>query len=135
MESINQTKQDPIDVAVIGATGLVGQTMLKVLEELDFPVRTLLPVGSKRSVGKEVMFQGKPHRVISVTDALRSAPHVALFSAGGSVSLEWAPQFAAQGCTVVDNSSAFRMDESCPLVVPEVNGSDIKSHHRIIANP
>lgn len=135
MDSIDQTKQGPIDVAIIGATGLVGQTMLKVLEELDFPVRTLLPAGSERSVGKEVMFQGEPHRVISVADALRSAPHVALFSAGGSVSLEWAPQFAKQGCTVVDNSSAFRMDASCPLVVPEVNGSEIKSHHRIIANP
>ncbi|MDA0304153.1 MAG: aspartate-semialdehyde dehydrogenase [Bacteroidetes bacterium] len=124
-----------MDVAIIGATGMVGRTMLKVLEELNFPVRNLLPVGSDRSVGKEVVFRGKLHRIRSIEEALEAAPHVALFSAGGSVSLEWAPRFAAQGCTVIDNSSAWRMDTNAPLVVPEVNGSDIAPHHLIIANP
>tara|TARA_B110000285_G_C15097952_1_gene603227 strand:+ start:392 stop:1426 length:1035 start_codon:yes stop_codon:yes gene_type:complete len=130
-----KSEENGLVVAVIGATGLVGGTMLKVLEELSFPVRTLLPVGSERSVGKEVVFQGESHRVIGMEDSLRAAPQLALFSAGGSVSLEWAPRFAAQGCTVIDNSSAWRMDPKCPLVVPEVNGLDIAPHHLIIANP
>jgi aspartate-semialdehyde dehydrogenase len=135
MDLNENTGHSAIDVAIIGATGMVGRTMLKVLEELNFPVRNLLPVGSDRSVGKEVVFRGKLHRIRSIEEALEAAPHVALFSAGGSVSLEWAPRFAAQGCTVIDNSSAWRMDTNAPLVVPEVNGSDIAPHHLIIANP
>ena len=122
-------------VAVVGATGLVGRKMLEVLEERQFPVRELLPVASERSVGSMVEFNGTSTRVCRMEDAVEAAPEVALFSAGGSVSLEWAPRFAAAGTTVIDNSSAWRMHADVPLVVPEVNGHAIGSGDRIIANP
>src|SRR6187551_3823368 len=108
-------------VAVVGATGLVGTKMLQVLAERNFPVDELLPVASERSVGKEIEFKGKKYKVVSMQDAIASKPHVALFSAGGSTSLEWAPKFAEAGITVIDNSSAWRMDPTKKLIVPEVN--------------
>lgn len=122
-------------VAVVGATGLVGTKMLQVLEERNFPVDELIPVASERSVGKEVEYRGKKYKVVSMEDAIAARPAVALFSAGGSTSLEWAPKFAEAGITVIDNSSAWRMDPSKPLVVPEVNAEVLKEHDRIIANP
>ena len=122
-------------VAVVGSTGLVGQIMLKVLEERAFPVTTLLPVASENSVGRKVMFNGKEHTVVSMEEAVAARPDIALFSAGASVSKEWAPKFAATGCTVIDNSSAWRMTEGIPLVVPEVNGHVLTPEDKIIANP
>src|SRR5881227_1316209 len=122
-------------VAVVGATGLVGSKILQVLGERNFPVDELLPVASERSVGKEVEFRGKKYKVISMPDAIAAKPAVAIFSAGGGTSLEWAPKFAAAGITVIDNSSAWRMDPSKPLVVPEVNASVLTSNDKIIANP
>lgn len=122
-------------VAVVGATGLVGSKMLQVLEERNFPVTEMIPVASERSVGKEVEFRGKQYKVISMEDAIAAKPAVALFSAGGSTSLEWAPRFAAAGITVIDNSSAWRMDPSIPLVVPEINADVLGSGDKIIANP
>jgi aspartate-semialdehyde dehydrogenase len=122
-------------VAVVGVTGLVGNVMCRVLEEHNFPVTTFLPVASQRSVGKEVTFRGENYTVVSMEDAISMAPDVALFSAGGSVSKEWAPRFAAVGTTVIDNSSAWRMDPDIKLIVPEVNGHLLKSTDKIIANP
>ena len=122
-------------VAVVGATGLVGTKMLQVLEERNFPVSELLPVASEKSVGKEVFFKGKPYKVVSMDDAIAAKPQLALFSAGGSTSLEWAPKFADAGITVVDNSSAWRMDPTKPLVVPEVNADVLTAKDKIIANP
>ena len=122
-------------VAVVGATGLVGTKMLQVLAERNFPVTELFPVASERSLGKEVEFKGKWYKVISMNDAIAAKPAVALFSAGGGTSLEWAPKFAAAGITVVDNSSAWRMDPSIPLVVPEINADVLKKEDKIIANP
>jgi aspartate-semialdehyde dehydrogenase len=122
-------------VAVVGATGLVGTKMLQVLAERKFPVDELIPVASERSVGKEVEYQGKKYAVKSMEDAIAAKPDVALFSAGGGTSLEWAPKFAAAGITVIDNSSAWRMDPSKPLVVPEVNASVLTAKDKIIANP
>lgn len=122
-------------VAVVGATGLVGQVMLKVLEERNFPVLELLPVASEHSVGKTILFNGHEERVISLQDAVDSRPDLALFSAGGAVSKEWAPKFAEVGCTVIDNSSAWRMTDGIPLVVPEVNGHILTTKDKIIANP
>lgn len=122
-------------VAVVGATGLVGTKMLQVLEERNFPVSSLLPVASERSVGKEVFFKGKPFKVVSMQDAIAAKPQLALFSAGGATSLEWAPKFAEAGITVVDNSSAWRMDPTKPLVVPEVNADVLTAADKIIANP
>ena len=122
-------------VAVVGATGLVGGVMLKVLEERGFPVRELLPVASARSVGATVHFRGKQVPVIDMEDAVAARPDIALFSAGGGTSLEWAPRFAEAGCTVIDNSSAWRMDPNVPLVVPEINADALAGHQRIIANP
>tara|TARA_B100001093_G_scaffold451643_1_gene459223 strand:- start:250 stop:1254 length:1005 start_codon:yes stop_codon:yes gene_type:complete len=124
-----------LKLALIGATGLVGRTMLEVMEELALPVDELLPAASGESVGKEVEFQGRKWMIQSVEDVLAARPQVALFSAGGDVSKRWAPEFAKAGTTVVDNSSAWRMDSNCPLVVPEVNGDAIGSADRIIANP
>lgn len=124
-----------LKVCIVGATGLVGRTMLQVLEEHAFPVSELLPVGSERSIGTDVYFKGEALEVLSMESALAKMPQVALFSAGGSVSEQWAPRFAEAGTTVIDNSSAWRMNGDCPLVVPEVNGHAIQSHHRIIANP
>ncbi len=122
-------------VAVVGATGLVGTKMLQVLEERNFPVTELLPVASQKSVGKEVFFKGKSYKVVSMEDAIAAKPAVALFSAGGSTSLEWAPKFAEAGITVIDNSSAWRMDPNKPLVVPEVNADVLTATDKIIANP
>jgi aspartate-semialdehyde dehydrogenase len=122
-------------VAVVGATGLVGTKMLQVLAERNFPVTELLPVASERSVGREVGFKGKNYKVISATDAIEAKPDVALFSAGGSTSLEWAPKFAAAGITVIDNSSAWRMDAAKKLVVPEINADVLSRADKIIANP
>lgn len=122
-------------VAVIGATGMVGQVMLKVLEERKFPVSELIPAASVRSVGKKVDFNGKQHEVVSIPDAVAAKPDIALFSAGGDVSTQWAPKFAEVGTRVIDNSSAWRMDPNVPLVVPEINATAIKPTDRIIANP
>ncbi|HEY1112114.1 MAG TPA: aspartate-semialdehyde dehydrogenase [Chitinophagaceae bacterium] len=122
-------------VAVVGATGLVGTKMLQVLAERNFPVDELIPVASEKSVGKEVEFKGKKYKVHSMTDAIAAKPQLALFSAGGSTSLEWAPKFAEAGITVVDNSSAWRMDPTKPLVVPEVNANILTPNDKIIANP
>lgn len=122
-------------VAVVGATGLVGTKMLQVLAERNFPVTELLPVASERSVGKEIEFKGKKFKVVSMTDAIAAKPAVALFSAGGSTSLEWAPKFAEAGITVIDNSSAWRMDTTKPLIVPEVNADVLTAADKIIANP
>ena len=122
-------------IAVVGATGLVGSKMLQVLSERNFPVTELLPVASERSVGKEVEFKGKKYKVVSMTDAIAAKPAVAVFSAGGSTSLEWAPKFAEAGITVIDNSSAWRMDPTKKLVVPEVNAEVLTAEDKIIANP
>ncbi len=122
-------------VAVVGATGLVGTKMLQVLEQRNFPVTELLPVASERSVGKEIEFKGKKYRVVSMADAIAAKPAVALFSAGGSTSLEWAPRFAEAGITVIDNSSAWRMDATKKLVVPEINADALTKEDKIIANP
>lgn len=122
-------------VAVVGATGMVGTVMLKVLAEQNFPVTTLIPVASERSIGKEIEFQGTSYPIVSMQDAIASKPEIALFSAGGSTSLEWAPKFEAVGTTVIDNSSAWRMDETKKLVVPEINASALSSTDKIIANP
>src|SRR3989337_1874002 len=122
-------------VAVVGATGLVGTKMLQVLAERNFPVTELIPVASEKSVGKEIEFKGKKYKVISMTDAIAAKPDVALFSAGGSTSLEWAPRFAEAGITVIDNSSAWRMDPTKKLVVPEINAKELTKDDKIIANP
>jgi len=122
-------------VAVVGATGLVGSKMLQILEERNFPVSELIPVASEKSVGKDVSFKGKSYKVVSMTDAIAAKPDVALFSAGGSTSLEWAPKFADAGITVIDNSSAWRMDPSKKLVVPEINADELTKNDKIIANP
>lgn len=122
-------------VAVVGATGLVGTKMLQVLEERNFPVTELIPVASEKSVGKEITFKGKRFRIVAVADAIKQKPDVAIFSAGGSTSLEYAPLFAAAGTTVIDNSSAWRMDSAKKLVVPEVNAHVLTADDKIIANP
>lgn len=122
-------------VAVIGATGMVGQVMLRVLEERNFPVSELIPVASERSIGKEVNFRGKQWKIYSMDDAISMKPDLALFSAGGDVSLEHAPRFAEKGTLVIDNSSAWRMDPDKKLIIPEVNASIIEKSDRIIANP
>ena len=122
-------------VAVVGATGLVGSKMLQVLAERNFPVSEIIPVASERSVGKEVEFKGKKYRVVSMQDGMEAKPAIAIFSAGGSTSLEWAPKFAAAGITVVDNSSAWRMDPTKKLVVPEINADVLTKEDKIIANP
>ncbi|WP_178991565.1 aspartate-semialdehyde dehydrogenase [Winogradskyella schleiferi] len=122
-------------VAIVGATGLVGNVMLKVLEERNFPMDELLLVASERSVGKKIKYKGKDISVISIPSAIEARPDIALFSAGGSTSLEWAPKFAEVGTTVIDNSSAWRMDASKKLVVPEINAHQLSKNDKIIANP
>lgn len=122
-------------VAVVGATGLVGKKMLQVLAEQNFPVTELIPVASERSIGKEIHFKGKPYRVVGMQDAIDMKPAVALFSAGGSTSTEWAPRFAEAGITVIDNSSAWRMDPTKKLIVPEINADALTTEDKIIANP
>ncbi|MBW2961614.1 aspartate-semialdehyde dehydrogenase [Mesonia aestuariivivens] len=122
-------------VAVVGATGMVGQVMLKVLAERNFPLTELIPVASEKSVGKEIEFNGKKFKVVSLETAVQRKPEIALFSAGGNTSLEWAPKFAEAGTTVIDNSSAWRMDPTKKLVVPEINASSLTKEDKIIANP
>ena len=122
-------------VAVVGATGLVGSKMLQVLAERNFPVSEIIPVASERSVGKEVEFNGKKYKVVSMSDGIAAKPDVAIFSAGGGTSLEWAPKFAEAGITVIDNSSAWRMDPTKKLVVPEINADVLTKNDKIIANP
>jgi aspartate-semialdehyde dehydrogenase len=122
-------------VAVVGATGLVGTKMLQVLAERNFPVTEIVPVASEKSVGKEVSFKGKTYKVVSMEDGIAAKPAVAIFSAGGGTSLEWAPKFAAAGIRVIDNSSAWRMDPTKKLVVPEVNAAVLTKDDYIIANP
>ncbi|NQX40534.1 aspartate-semialdehyde dehydrogenase [Pedobacter steynii] len=122
-------------IAVVGATGLVGTVMLKVLEERNFPLTELIPVASEKSVGKEITFKGKKYAIVSMDTAISMRPDIALFSAGGNTSLEHAPRFAEAGTTVIDNSSAWRMDPSKKLVVPEVNAHELSIDDKIIANP
>lgn len=122
-------------VAVVGATGMVGEVMRKVLAERNFPVTELIPVASEKSVGKEVEFNGKQYKVVSLEDAVSMKPQIALFSAGGDTSKEWAPKFAVAGTTVIDNSSAWRMDPDKKLVVPEINAHELTKNDKIIANP
>jgi aspartate-semialdehyde dehydrogenase len=121
--------------AVVGATGMVGRTMMKVLEERNFPVTELIPAASEKSVGKEIIFKGKPVKVVSVQEVVDAKPVFAIFSAGASTSREWAPKFAGNGTIVIDNSSFWRMDKSVPLIVPEINSHILKKGDRIIANP
>lgn len=122
-------------VAVVGATGLVGSKILQVLAERNFPVTELIPVASPQSVGKEIIFKGKGYKVVGMEDAIAAKPAVALFSAGGGTSTEWAPKFAEAGITVIDNSSAWRMDPTKKLVVPEINADALTKEDKIIANP
>lgn len=122
-------------VAVVGATGMVGEVMLRVLAERNFPLTELIPVASERSVGKTISYKDKDYKVVGLETAVAMQPDIALFSAGGDTSLEWAPKFAAAGTTVVDNSSAWRMDPSKKLVVPEINASELTKDDKIIANP
>ena len=122
-------------IAVVGATGMVGRTMIKVLEERNFPVTQLIPAASVKSVGKEILFRGKPLKVVSVMEAVEAKPDFAIFSAGGATSKEWAPAFAENGTVVIDNSAAWRMEPGVPLVVPEINSNAIKKGDKIIANP
>ena len=124
-----------LNVAVVGATGMVGRTMLKALEQREFPVEQLIPVASEKSVGSTVSFNGNQVEVVSMETALDMNAHVALFSAGGSTSLKWAPEFAKRGTTVIDNSSSFRMNPDHKLIIPEVNGNIVSSDDMIIANP
>jgi aspartate-semialdehyde dehydrogenase len=121
--------------AVVGATGMVGQTMIKVLEERNFPVTQLIPAASEKSVGKEIMFRGKAVKVVSVKEAVDAKPEFAIFSAGAGTSRDWAPVFAKNGTVVIDNSSFWRMYNEVPLIVPEINSHVIKKGDRIIANP
>ena len=122
-------------VAVVGATGMVGNVMLQVLREQNFPITELIPVASEKSIGTEIDFGGLKFKVVGMETAIAMRPDIALFSAGGETSLEWAPKFAAVGCTVIDNSSAWRMDATKKLIVPEINGEILTSEDKIIANP
>jgi aspartate-semialdehyde dehydrogenase len=122
-------------VAVVGATGMVGEVMLKVLAERNFPITELIPVASERSVGKTITYKGNDYKVVGLETAVSMRPDIALFSAGGDTSLEWAPKFAEVGTTVVDNSSAWRMDPTKKLVVPEINAKELTKDDKIIANP
>jgi aspartate-semialdehyde dehydrogenase len=122
-------------VAVVGATGMVGSVMLKVLAERNFPITELIPVASERSVGKLMTYKGKEYVIVNLATAIAMKPDIALFSAGGDTSLEWAPKFAEAGTTVIDNSSAWRMDPTKKLVVPEINGDVLTTADKIIANP
>ena len=122
-------------VAVVGATGLVGTKMLDVLAERNFPVTELIPVASEKSIGKKISFKGVEYAVVGMQAAIDAKPDIALFSAGGNTSLEWAPKFAASGITVIDNSSAWRMDPEKKLIVPEVNANELTAADKIIANP
>ncbi|MAL60593.1 MAG: aspartate-semialdehyde dehydrogenase [Flavobacteriaceae bacterium] len=122
-------------IAVVGATGMVGEVMLKLLAERNFPVTELIPVASQKSVGKTISFKEKDYSIVSMDDAIAKRPAIAIFSAGGTTSLEWAPKFAEVGTTVIDNSSAWRMDATKKLIVPEINASVLTKEDKIIANP
>ena len=122
-------------LAVVGITGMVGQEMINVLEEMNFHIDEFIPVASERSIGKKIEYNGSKYEVIGMEDAVKLKPNIAIFSAGGSVSLEWAPKFAELGTTVVDNSSAWRMDETKKLIIPEINGDILTKDDKIIANP
>ncbi|MCL4143240.1 UNVERIFIED_CONTAM: hypothetical protein GTU68_064645, partial [Idotea baltica] len=122
-------------IAVVGATGMVGEVMLKVLAERNFPVTELLLVASERSVGKKLTYKNEEYTIIGLADAVAAKPQIAIFSAGGDTSVEWAPKFAAAGTTVVDNSSAWRMDPTKKLIVPEINANELTKEDKIIANP
>lgn len=122
-------------IALVGATGMVGEVMLKVLEERNFPVTELIPVASSKSIGKAVLFKGKSYIVVGLQEAVSLKPAIALFSAGGNTALEWAPKFAEVGTTVIDNSSAWRMDLNKQLIVPEINAHQLTKQDKIIANP
>ena len=122
-------------LALVGATGMVGQIMLKVLEERNFPLSNLIPVASKRSVGKTINFKGKNYKIISIESAIKEKPNIALFSAGGETSLKWAPKFAEQNTIVIDNSSAWRMDPNKKLIIPEINSFELTKKDKIISNP
>ncbi|MCY1488735.1 Aspartate-semialdehyde dehydrogenase [compost metagenome] len=122
-------------VAVVGATGMVGEVMLQVLAERNFPITELIPVASEKSVGKEIEFKGKKYSVVGLETAVSMKPEIALFSAGGETSLAWAPKFAEAGTTVIDNSSAWRMHADKKLIVPEINASELTKEDKIIANP
>lgn len=122
-------------VAVVGATGMVGEVMLEVLAERNFPITELIPVASEKSVGKEINYKGKTYKVVGLQTAVEMRPDIALFSAGGETSLAWAPKFAEVGTTVIDNSSAWRMDPTKKLIVPEINASELTANDKIIANP
>ena len=122
-------------VAVVGVTGVVGTVLLKLLEEREFPVSEIIPVASEKSVGNKIMFKGQDYKIVSLDDAVNMKPDIALFSAGGSISLEWAPKFAKEGTRVVDNSSAWRMDSTKKLIVSEVNSKVLTKEDFIIANP
>lgn len=122
-------------VAVIGATGMVGTVMLQLLEERNFPLTQLIPVASEKSVGSEILFHGNKVAIVSMEDALAACPELAIFSAGGETSLSWAPKFAEVGTTVIDNSSAWRMDHTKKLIVPEINAAQLTAEDKIIANP
>jgi len=122
-------------LAVVGVTGMVGEVMLRVLAERNFPITTLIPVASERSVGKKISFNNQEYTVVSLETAVSMQPDIAIFSAGGQTSLDWAPKFAAVGTTVIDNSSAWRMDPTKKLIVPEINASTLTKEDKIIANP
>jgi len=122
-------------IAIVGATGMVGKVLLKLLEERNFPIKELIPVASERSVGRELVFKGIPHKILGLQDAVDAKPDIAILSAGGSISLEWAPKFVSVGTTVIDNSSAWRMDPTKKLIVPEINATILTKEDKIIANP
>jgi aspartate-semialdehyde dehydrogenase len=122
-------------IAIVGVTGMVGSIMLEVLKERNFPITELIPVASKKSIGKEISYNNKTYKVVGLNTAVESKPDIAIFSAGGSTSQEWAPKFSEVGTTVIDNSSAWRMDLSKKLIVPEINASQLTKEDKIIANP
>ena len=122
-------------IAVVGATGMVGRVMLQVLEERNFPITEIIPVASERSVGNTIEYKGEKYTIVSMQDAVNMRPDIAIFSAGGETSKQWAPKFAEVGTTVIDNSSAWRMEPNIPLVVPEINADILTTEDKIIANP
>ena len=122
-------------IAVVGATGMVGRVMLQVLEERNFPITEIIPVASERSIGKTIVYKGEEYKIVSMQDAVNTRADIAIFSAGGETSKQWAPKFAEVGTTVIDNSSAWRMEPNIPLVVPEINADILTTEDKIIANP
>lgn len=135
MKLDNNGKNNIMKIAIVGATGLVGRKILEILEERNFPVTELFPVASEASYGKEILFRNKKYKVINMHEAIVNKPQIAIFSAGGDASLHWAPKFAEAGIVVIDNSSAWRMDTTKKLIVPEINASELTVEDMIIANP